>query len=228
MLLYSANEDESVTGMTVAEATFRKLLRLVTLGKIPPGADVTEEGLASTMKVSRTPLRDAVRRLEGMGIFVRRTNRTLFVPPLSEDELRDLSIAREALEVAIVNEAAKRVRTRQASLEKLEMVHLRMKQMAQLQDTNYSLEAGLEFHRELYQLADLPTATAVLSQIIIRIERYRQLIKGDVERSKRVVKEHDALVDALRKGDAEAAEAAMRQHIRTGRAMYIKRIRKSK
>lgn len=216
--------EQSTSGVSVSESAFQQLVRLITLGTILPGADVTEGDLAASLDISRTPLRDAVRRLEGMGLLTRRNNRTLFVPALSANEMWDLSLTREALEVGVVREVARRVKEGSASLERLEAIHARMKQLATLDDNRFSLDAGLNFHRELYQLSQLQIATTMLNQIMIRIERYRQLTKGNVARSQHVLGEHDTLIDALRIGNEDKAEAAMRAHTAAGRAIYLEKL----
>lgn len=227
LLLHVMTEGDAGGGITVAERIFRTLLRRITLGELPPGSDVTEEGLAASLEVSRTPLREAVRRLEGMGILGRRANRMLFVPPLSEAEMRDLSITREALEVAVLTEVLHRLREGETSLEKLEFIHERMKQLVNLDAKYTTLEYGLDFHRELYKLANLPIATTILDQVLIRIERYRQLVKNDVARSRNVVAEHEKLLEALKSNDEAGAQEAMRRHIRAGRGMYVEKLHNS-
>ncbi len=217
-------EDDASSGLTVAEATFRELLRIITAGDLAFGSDVTEEGLAAQLKVSRTPLRDALRRLEGLGLVVRRSNRTIFVPPLSPDEMRDLSITREALEASVVREVARLHREGKIALEGLEAIHSRMKQLATLDDNTLALDAGLDFHHELYTLSNLSIAAGILNQIIIRIERYRQLTKGNIRRTQGVVEEHDIVLAALRCGDEKAAEVAMRNHLCAARAVYLEKL----
>jgi DNA-binding GntR family transcriptional regulator len=224
-MLKLLSDESDATGVTVAEATFRKLLQLITVGEISPGSDVGEEEFAAKLTVSRTPLRDAIRRLEAIGFVVRRNNRTLFVPPLSVDEMRDLSIAREALETAVVREVAQRAREKQISFEALDEVHARIKTFAKIGNSRLLLDAGLEFHRELYRLAGLPTVTALLTQILLRIERYRRLTEGDLKRNKLVAVEHEVLIDALKRGDEDASEKAIREHLRAARAIYIAKIR---
>lgn len=212
--------------MTLAEVTFRRLLRLITSGEVPPGADVTEERLAVDLQVSRTPLRDAIRRLESLGILARRANRTLIVPPLSLEEVEDLSLSREALEVLVVRRVARRVRAGEADLSRLEEMHERVRSLAPLRDGRFSLEAGMAFHRELYRLANAPTAIGLLDQVVLRLERYRRLLAGDAERGLGVAREHEAIVAAIRRGDEAAAERAMRDHLLAARQVYVDVLRR--
>lgn len=222
----ATSEDVSDAGMTLAEVTFRRLLRLITSGEVPPGADVTEEKLAVDLQVSRTPLRDAIRRLESLGILARRTNRTLIVPPLSLEEMEDLSLSREALEVLVVRRVAQRVRAGEADVSRLKGMHERVKSLALLRDGRFSLEAGMAFHRELYRLANVPTAIGLLDQVVVRLERYRRLVEGDPERGQGVAREHEAIMAAILSGDEIAAERAMRDHLLAGRQVYVDILRR--
>lgn len=226
MLLHLATSDEfSDTGMTLAESTFRRLLRLITTGEAAPGSDLSEEKLAVDLDVSRTPLRDAIRRLESLGLLHRRSNRTLMVPPLSYDEMQDLSLTREALETMIVRRAAQRVGCGEADSSRLQEIHERTKHFARSKQSRFSLDAGLALHRELYRLANLPSAVSLLDQVAVRLERYRHLIEGDSIRAQEIVSEHQAILDAVLRGDDVAAEKAMRSHLRNARDTYARHSR---
>lgn len=223
MLVHLATSDDVTdAGMTLAEVTFRRLLRLITSGETPPGSDVSEEKLAVDLDVSRTPLRDAIRRLESLGLLHRRSNRTLMVPPLSYDEMQDLSLTREALESLIVRRAAQRVGCGEADSSRLEEIHTRTRRLAELKESRVSLDAGLSLHRELYRLANLPNAVRLLDQVAVRLERYRHLIEGNPERLKEIVAEHELILHAIVRGDDVAAEKAMRVHLRHARETYAR------
>lgn len=223
MLVHLATSDDPTdTGMTLAEVTFRRLLRLITSGEAAPGSDLSEEKLAVDLDVSRTPLRDAIRRLESLGLLHRRSNRTLMVPQLSYDEMQDLSFTREALETMIVRSAAQRVGSGEADPSRLQEIHDRIRHLARLKDSRFSLDAGLSLHRELYRLANRPSAVSLLDQIVVRLERYRHLIDGDSTRAHEIVDEHQLILDAIYRGDDLAAESAMRTHLRNARETYAK------
>jgi DNA-binding GntR family transcriptional regulator len=218
----ATSNDLTDDGTTLAETTFRRLLRLITSGEVPPGSDLSEEKLAVDLDVSRTPLRDAIRRLELLGLLHRRSNRTLMVPRLSYEEMEDLSLTREALETLVVRRAAQRVGCSEADGSRLEEIHARTKRLAKLKEDRFSLEAGLALHRELSRLASLPSAVSLLDQVVVRLERYRQLVKGNAARIREILAEHEAILNAVLKGDDLAAEAAMRQHLRNARNTYAK------
>jgi DNA-binding GntR family transcriptional regulator len=221
MLLNLASRNVSSAGLTVAEAAFRKLLRAVTTGDLKPGSDITEQGLADMLSVSRTPLREALRRLETLGLIVRFSNRTLQVAPLSTEDMRDLSLTREALETLVIREVANRNREGKISLVQLETIHARMGELAAVRDNAFFLDSGLDFHQEVFRLGAVPSAATFLDQIMVRLERYRWLTYGDDQRCAVIVAEHELVLKALRRGDPDAAETAIRQHLDQARKVYL-------
>jgi DNA-binding GntR family transcriptional regulator len=212
---------EDVARLSAAERAFRHVWSAISRGDITPGTVVTEEGLAAGLAVSRTPLREAVQRLESLGLLLREPGRGLRVPPLSLREMAQLSATREVLEGLLAAEAARRVAAGQASAAPLRAVHERLKRVQQAGDAELALAVGLDFHEVLRRLADNRAAAGFHQQVLLSFERYRHLMRGASERPGRILEEHAAIVAAVEAGDGAEAEAAMRRHMAAARALYF-------
>lgn len=219
--------DAQAPMLSAAERAFRHVWRAISQGAIAPGSLVTEEGLAASIAVSRTPLREAVSRLEALGLLVREAGRGLRVPPLSLREMEQLSATREVLEGLLAAEAARRVAAGEAEAAPLRAIHQRLSRIAGIGDADLSLAVGLDFHEALRRLADNRAAAAFHQQVLLAFERYRHLLHGARERPRRIVAEHADVVAAIEAGDPVAAEAAMRRHIAAGRTMYSRVLAKA-
>src|SRR4051812_31120347 len=211
--------DGSDVGLSASERAFRHIWRAISQGAIAPGELLTEEGLAATLSISRTPLRDAVQRLEALGLLVREPARGLRVPPLSFGEMTQLSETREVLEGLLAASAARRVAAGETEVAPLRAANERLARVVKIGDADLALDAGLDFHEALRRLAENRAATICHHQVLLAFERYRHLARGAAERPDRIVAEHAAVVAAIEAGDAAAAESAMRRHIAAGREL---------
>ena len=212
--------ERPTTGMTAAEVVFRQLLGAIISGDLPAGTIETEERLALRYQVSRTPLRDAIRRLEGLRLF-KREARGLRVPPLTMGEMYDLSATREVLEGLLASSAADRVGRGMAQVDRLREIHALHIRVLGIGDPALTLSVGYDFHEELRRLSGNESAAACHEQVLFGFERYRHLARGVPERHGRIAEEHAAILAAVEAGQAAAAEAAMRRHIAAGRSVYV-------
>ena len=212
--------------MTAAEVVFRRLLGAIISGDLPAGCIETEERLAARYQVSRTPLRDAIRRLEGLRLFMREA-RGLRVPPLTLAEMHDLSATREVLEGLLAGSAAGRVGRGVAQADRLRDIHARHMRVLGIGDPELTLSVGYDFHEELRRLSGNESAAACHEGILLGFERYRHLARGVPERHGRIAEEHTEILSAIETGNAEAAETAMRRHIAAGRNVYVEVLSKT-
>lgn len=219
--------DRMPSGMTAAELVFRQLLGAIIGGELPAGSIETEERLAARYKVSRTPLRDAVRRLEGLGLFVREPARGLRVPPLTMAEMHDLSATREVLEGLLASSAADRVARGLARVDRLRNIHARHMRVIGTGDPELMLAVGYDFHEELRRLSGNVSAAACHERVLLGFERYRHLARGVPERHGRIAEEHTEILAAIGAGQPGASETTMRRHIAAGRDVYIEVLSKT-
>lgn len=179
-----------------------------------PNEHLSEESLSKTLEVSRTPLREALYRLEMERLVTKQSTGRIVVARLTFAEAEEIFRVREVLEGLIAREAT--VKMNQDQLDKLEETMSLMQAAADSNRNADTIRYGSDFHQLLYEPSQNATAISFLEQLRSRIERYRRIggYKHPHYIAKLPVEEHRHIFDYVRKQDAEGAEQSMRKHIR--------------
>ncbi len=216
-----ARESES---SSVSAWAFAELSRRIVDGVLPPGERITEEALVRELGVSRTPLREAIRQLEELGLILRQRNRTLRVAPLQSEELVELVRLREYIEGLAAAELTRKVATGAVATTELRDIlqaiadaETRMEGADRI-DRIYRL--GTVFHARLVELAGLPHVARIHTGLQLALARYRRINARDRRRLTHRSVEHYRIIEAIECGDPDAAEAEMRSHIREALRAY--------
>jgi len=188
-----------------------KLRERIFCGALPPGGYVDEPGLCEEWKISRTPLREALKVLTAEGLLRHEPRRGCFVTEVTERDLDEIFPVIALLEGRCAFEAASNAS--HADLAALEVLHERLTRHAKAGQIAAYYEANFAIHEAIIRLADnrwLAQAIADLRKIL-KLARLQQLhAPGRLEQS---LSEHLAVFAALKARDAEGAEAAMRTHL---------------
>lgn len=181
-------------------------------GDLKPGDRVNESEIAQKAGVSRGPIREAIRQLVGEGILVSKPHRGTFVAQWSDREVVEIYSLRAVLEGFATGLAAQRATA--ADIASLQSLVEQMRACASKADTDTLAELDWDFHDKVYALSDHATLVQSLSGIARKI---RLLLVIDVTVSPsycaKVADNHQAILDALRTGDARHAETRVREHI---------------
>lgn len=180
-------------------------------GQLAPGDFIDEIAWASTLNISRTPLREALKVLCAEGLLRHEPRRGCFVSKVTDRDLDDIFPVLALLEGRCAFEASQRASD--AELEALEALHQQLAQHAaqgriqQYYSTNHSI------HEAIITLADNRWLAQVIGDLrkIMRLARLQQLHAPG--RLKQSLSEHLAVFAALKARDADGAEAAMRTHL---------------
>ncbi len=199
---------------------FDRLVAWICAPERANGAMVTEQELGQLTEIGRTPLREVLNQAQMIGLIYREPNRSIEIPALSRDDMEQLSVTREQLEALIATTVTERYREGTISIDALERINRRMQALAGAGDMELLLEGGLEFHATMRDLSGNVVASRLLDQVMIGLERYRQLMTDRQERGTEIVEEHNQMLDAIRAGDAEAAARAASHHISHARELY--------
>jgi DNA-binding GntR family transcriptional regulator len=180
-------------------------------GRYKPGDRLIEQSIAAECGVSRVPLREAIRILASEGLVTMFPHRGASVSVLSESELIDLFGARAAIEAMAARNAAKRQST--LAIETIRQILKQMRQAVASEElpTYYAL-AG-EFHRALVEAGGNAVMLKLYDQIRGQLRRYQAAMSALPELPKRSNLEHARILQAIEKGDAEAAYRAAEEHI---------------
>lgn len=184
-------------------------------GELAPGARISEMSLARNLGVSRGPLREAIRRLEGRKLVERTPNKGVHIASLSFQDLMDLLDVREALEGKACALAAERISKEELdALEQLLDDHAKHRQL-QSGKGYYQESKDFDFH---FRIARSSGNERLISIIcgdlyhLLRIYRYKSSTFSG--RAARALEEHRNILAALQKRNPNLAEKAMRTHIR--------------
>lgn len=196
--------------MTVYES----LRAMVMTGGIREGERVAESQLAERLGVSRTPVREALQRLESDGL-VRAQGRGVRLWMLGGDELAQLHVARAGLEGWAAFLAAQRVASGEvapARLAELETLAAQTHELTTAGDLARAVESNRAFHETVAALANNPVISNTLERWWDQITVSTRKSLHNPERTQAVHAEHEVIIDALRQGDAPRARAAAEAH----------------
>lgn len=187
---------------------------MIISGELSAGDRINESALAKRLGVSRGPIREACRSMEQAGLLVSVVNQGVFVREMSLDEARDLYEVRGALSGLVGRLVAERAS--EETLNRLENLVSGMDSAAEEKSVGDYFKLNLQFHDLLVESAENPALKESYRAIINQIHLYRR--HGLVQEGNLKVSndEHRAIVDAVSRRDADAAEAAMRRHVAGG------------
>jgi DNA-binding GntR family transcriptional regulator len=201
---------------TLAETIRQKLADEILQGVYPPGTRLDEAGLAKRFKLSRTPVREALRQLTSAGLVDMRPRRGVIVSLPSDTALAEMFEVMGELEASCARLATQRMSPSERV--RLELVHARAREAVRTNDrTTYRL-LNFEFHDVIYQGAHNAFLMATTLGIRQRIAPYRRVQFAMQDRLKKSHEEHEAIVNAMVAGDAKNASEMMRSHVSVVRA----------
>lgn len=194
-----------------AGIVYESLREMILSFALAPGTRVTETELAVRFGVSRTPVRDALKRLEAEGELTVLPKQGVLIRKMDIAEIGGYYRVREALEVAALEEVS-----RTAPAEELRQLAADwdpQRQPGRSDNFVEMAERDEAFHLRLAELAGNPVLTRYLHDITARIRCVRRLDFTDPERITITYREHHGIVRQLLAGDLEAARAALLAHI---------------
>lgn len=192
-----------------AEYVHRRVREAILEAELPPGETMSQVVLADELGVSRTPLREALRLLQGEGLIEARPNRRVRVAPISMSDLEELYALRVCVEAQALRLAMPRMSSEHIAV--LEGAIAQMAHYAEQRDMRRWLVPHAEYHRRLTSLAG-ERFTGLLSQLFDHAERYRRLHLGHGPTAWATA-DHREILDAVKLGDARAAAALLAEHL---------------
>jgi DNA-binding GntR family transcriptional regulator len=178
---------------------------LIITGELAAGVQLRQRDLAQRFHVSQTPVREAMRRLESEGLVVGDTHRGFTVVEPDDGPVEENFQIRAALESLGASLAARKIDAQ--DLARLQTLNDRMRAMGD-DDPGY---AGLnrEFHFAVYSCAGSPLLLTLMRLLWASLQGGPRVLRSHAESAR----QHDAILGALRAGDAAAASALTYQHI---------------
>lgn len=192
---------------TAQEHVLRVLRADIVLGALAPGSQVVQETLAHRYGVSRVPLREALKILEGEGLVTYHPHRGYFVMELSVDDLIEVYRLRSLLEAEALRAAVPRLSD--ADLVELRTLLDSVERSSGEGDLASLTLANRAFHFAIFERAGMPRLVRVLQQLWDATDVYRAIYFRSQSNRARIEHEHHQILVAL---DARDAEAAVKAH----------------
>jgi len=177
----------------------RRLRKAIMYGTLPPGSQLTETDLAARFEVSRGALREAMQRLVQEGLLRSERNRGLFVITLTPDDVRDVYVARAAVERAAASLILRRDVVRAAN--QLTAVHREMTDAAARADYAAVSDADLRFHEVFVAESGSARLARMYGTLLVESRMCIAALESTYRLPGEVAEEHGALVEGIRTGD---------------------------
>jgi DNA-binding GntR family transcriptional regulator len=205
-----AAEDDAQLSSLTRQAYQRLRDRIVTL-QLAPGALVSEADLMQELQLGRTPIREALQRLACEGLIVLRPRRGAFVANLSLLDLQHIFEMRRTIEGFAAQLAAERAT--EADLARLDATVARLERLDPPEDAHGLIEIDTAFHRALAQAAHNRFLENSLGRMYNLNLRLWYLALDKIGPMRPAIEQHRRVIEAVRRRDGAAAEAAIREHI---------------
>lgn len=202
-----------------ADRAHRELRRLITRAEVPPGERLAEVAIAEWLGISRTPVREALQRLQREGLVTRGSRGGFTVAGLAPRDVRETFELRELIDTALFQRATDNISGAQA--QRLVAVAERMHDAASTGDINSWTEIDAQFHEIVDTAAEQHLLAAYARQLREHVHRFALLSTALQGRLTSCTEEHITLAHAVRTGDAEAVAHGVAEHIAATRASVV-------
>ena len=212
-LLESDLDDAAmVRGNSYVSIAYSRIRSLILSGELPPGSRVTVRPLADALDLSPTPIRTALAALERLGMLEVREHRGYFVPKMSRADMLEIYELREAVD-SIASRRAAQLDSRDELVATLDDLLSRQRRCVADGDIDAYRELDMRFHKSIWVGSGNRRLVAVSENLLGQVRIGNNISARNPGRPEKSLEEHAVIIDALRKGDAAAAERATRIHI---------------
>jgi len=216
-------EKINLSNLSLTNQAYQQVKRVILEHQIPLGGKLNEGELAATLGISRTPIREAINRLEKEGLVEIFPQRGAFVVQFSEKDIFELFLIRENLEGLAIYLAARKINEK--DLARLEGCIQGFSEPFTDQGIQRYAREDFKFHQTIILLSGAQRLINLISTLYDHIRIFRLTTKGLSDRMKTSLNEHRWIIASLRKGNPGASEQRMRQHLRHVRDGVMKNIK---
>lgn len=209
--------------LPLRDVVFNTLREAILKGELKPGERLMEIQLAERLGVSRTPIREAIRKLELEGLVLTIPRRGAEVAKMTEKNMREVLVVRKALEVLAVEIACDVITPTQ--IVELKEVARAFERSMDTKDLKKIAEADVRFHDVLYQSTGNTRLLQILNNLREQIYRYRIEYLKEESTYPSLLQEHEALIQGLKNKDKAYVKEIMEKHIENQERTVINIIR---
>lgn len=204
--------------VSLRDLAYARLREALLDGRLAAGSRINERTLATTLGVSTTPIKDALRRLESEGLVVTLPRRGTYVATLDPEDTHELVMLRAALEGTAARLAAERVGPEEKT--KLPDLLSQMELLTGAGKGNLLVDVNEAFHLEIHRLSRSPRISRMVESLRIHNRATRNRILSEADEIQRALGEHRKIAEAILSKNPEAAENAMRVHVLRSAQFY--------
>jgi len=213
------------TRKSLGEHVFENLKQAIIRGHIPPGNRLVESRLANTLDISRTPVREAIHKLEREGLIEKLPRGGFSVLGFTRDDIEETFGIRSVLESYAARLAAKKHEEKDLlPLEKKIAEFQRCLDKGQIDEL---ARINTEFHSLFYALSRSPRLIKIISDLRDQIERFRKIILRVANMPQTSNEDHQKMLRAIRARDIDKVENLVKEHILKGRQAVLKALEDS-
>lgn len=197
--------------LPLRDVVFNTLRNAILTGELEPGERLMEIKLADKLGVSRTPIREAIRKLELEGLVVNTPRKGAEVANISSEDLRDVLEVRRSLEILAINLACDKI-----TEDELTALYENMESFKKSIATDAATEVAstdVGFHDIIYKSTGNQRLIQILGNLREQMYRYRLEYIKDHDTWNRLIAEHEAIYNAIKLRDKESAINAVLTHI---------------
>jgi DNA-binding GntR family transcriptional regulator len=207
-------------GLPSSELVYRRLKDQIISGDLAPASRLIELSIAADFGVSRTPVREALKRLAAENLVLADPARGMIVHAPDAGEIEDVFVVREALDGLAARLAAHRITP--SELSRLRLIVDTMRHAIQTDRREQIVIANQRFHDVIYSAAGNAMLARVASDLRDFVRRFSTLPFASPDRVEHVLAEHEAILAALEAHSPEAAQTASNGHLEAAREYLVR------
>lgn len=211
--------------LPLRDIVFQTLRTAILSGELEPGERLMETQLGEKLGVSRTPIREAIRKLELEGLVIMVPRKGAQVAPFTEKDILDVLEVRASLEALAARLACKRMDDR--AFLRLQLALTEYEYALRDGDIETMIDKDVEFHETMFNATQNDRLIQLFNSMGEQVQRYRVTYFKNAAESERVAVEHQHLLTALKERDEELASRLATEHIHT-QCESIMKVMKSK
>jgi DNA-binding GntR family transcriptional regulator len=204
---------------SLGQQVYERLKQAVVKGDIEPGARVVESVIGERLGISRTPVREAIHKLEKEGFLARSSSKGFLVADLKRSDIEETFGIRTVLESYAARLAA--VHHRPQELEPLVEKVEQYRDCLDRGDTEALLSINTEFHEMLYGLSRSPRLIKMINDLKDQIYRFRRVILNRDDMARISNEDHRLMLELMRRRDADGVERVVREHLLKGKDVVL-------
>ena len=212
--------------LPLRDVVFKTLRKAILTGKLKPGERLMEVHLANRLGVSRTPIREAIRKLELEGLVIMIPRRGAEVAQITEKSLQDVLEVRRSLDALSVELACDRIS--QEELARLKEACEHFEKVTRTGDASEIAKADVDLHDIIVEATGNQRLQQLVNNLAEQMYRYRFVYIKDTAKHQKLIEEHQIIYESILSGNKERAADAARTHIDNQEQSIINQIRLEK